>query len=303
MINDTMTHDLAREALEAFALDALESTERDAVQAHTEHCSECRAELAALRATSAELSYGVRPVPLTAAKRDRIRARLLSRAAQDRETSAPASVEPTITPNYQVLIPKYAQAGDTKPSLTRNWMTSTSSWIAMAASIIAVGSVTSLLQVTAERDKLVAQIQTATTDRATGSTLVDSLENTIAAKERMLASLTGPQVTVVSLASASAPSPNGRMFWDQAVNQWTFVAHNIPRPRAGRAYQVWLVTPSQKISAGMFMPQPNGDVMMQMRYALPKDALTAVAVTEEPADGSPQPTTAPYIAGQRTAAR
>ena len=65
MTNDTMTHDAAKEALEALALDALDSGERDAVLAHVEHCTECRMELAALRATAASLSYTVRPVQMS----------------------------------------------------------------------------------------------------------------------------------------------------------------------------------------------------------------------------------------------
>jgi hypothetical protein len=302
MTKVTMTHETAKGSLEALALDALDSWERDAVLLHVERCAECTTELAILRTTAASLALVVRPAQMSTATRDRIRARLMTRASADHEEMRTMSVEPTTTPEYQVLIPTYPRA-EHKHSLGRNWMTSTSSWIAMAASIIAVASVTSLVQVSSERDTLAARYQTATTDRAAGSTLVDSLDNIIAEKDRMIANLTGAQVAVVSLASSSAPSPNGRMFWDQSVNQWTFVAHNIPRPRSGHAYQIWLVTPSQKISAGMFTPGSNGDVMVRMRYALPKDALSSVAVTEEPADGSAQPTSVPFIAGQRIAAR
>src|SRR5439155_5899159 len=131
-------------------------------------------------------------------KRDRIRARLLSRAAAENEETTPMAPEPTITPGYQVLIPTYP-AVERRASIARHWMTSTASWIAMAAGIIAVASVTSLLQVSAEHDRLVAQYQNATTDRASGSTLVDSLTNLIGKQERMIANLTGPQVAVVTL--------------------------------------------------------------------------------------------------------
>ncbi len=302
MINDTMTHDTAREALEALALDALDSSEREAVLAHVQTCAACTSELAALRAASSELALAIQPVPLSPAKRDRIRARLMARAAVEHKENPAMSVEPTIKPDYEVLIPTHP-AIDRRPSITRHWMTSTSSWIAMAAGIVAVASITTLLQVSAERDRLLSKYQNESVASYTGSAMMDSLQGVINEKERMITSLTGPQVAVVSLASSSAPSPNGRMFWDQAVNQWTFIAHNIPRPRPGRAYQLWLVTPSQKISAGMFTPLANGDVMMQMRYALPKDALQAVAVTDEPAEGSAQPTTTPYIVGTRVASR
>ena len=41
--------------------------------------------------------------------------------------------------------------------------------------------------------------------------------------------------------------------------------------------------------AGTFQPQ-NGDAVIRATYALPADALKALAVTEEPAGGVPQPT-------------
>ena len=111
----------------------------------------------------------------------------------------------------------------------------------------------------------------------------------------MIANLTGAQVAVMTLASAGPQSPTGRMFWDQAHDAWTFVAHRVPMPKPGRTYQLWLVTPTAKISAGTFSPKPNGDVMMRATYALAKDSLAAVAVTDEPGSGSAQPTTAPFL--------
>ena len=94
-------------------------------------------------------------------------------------------------------------------------------------------------------------------------------------------------------------APFARMFWDTARNTWTLVAHNMPELRPGRTYQLWLVTPTAKISAGTFRPTPDGEVMMQANYALPKDSLAAVAVTDEPMGGSPQPTTQPFLVASK----
>jgi anti-sigma-K factor RskA len=124
---------------------------------------------------------------------------------------------------------------------------------------------------------------------------LDSLRTAVASRDRMLASLTGPQVAVMKLAAAGPTAPSGMMFWDQRHDAWTFVAHQMPMPKAGRTYQLWLVTPTAKISAGTFMPRPDGEVMMQATYALPKDSLAAVAVTDEPMGGSPEPTTEPMM--------
>jgi hypothetical protein len=64
---------------------------------------------------------------------------------------------------------------------------------------------------------------------------------------------------------------------------------------------VWLLTSKSKISGGTFAPLPNGEAMVRATYPLPKDALVAVAVTEEPAAGSLQPTAVPFILGTRAA--
>jgi hypothetical protein len=50
------------------------------------------------------------------------------------------------------------------------------------------------------------------------------------------------------------------------------------------------VTPKAKISAGTFTPLPDGSAQVQATYSLARDSLRAIAVTEEPAGGVPQPT-------------
>ena len=85
------------------------------------------------------------------------------------------------------------------------------------------------------------------------------------------------------------------MFWDHVTNRWTLVARDLPAPAAGRTYQLWLVTPKAKISAGTFTPRPDGAAEVQATYALAPDSLNAIAVTDEPAGGVPQPTGALVI--------
>jgi hypothetical protein len=167
--------------------------------------------------------------------------------------------------------------------------------MAMAASVVAILGVGAFMQARRERDSLREALQTAAAERGARAAATDSLRASLADKDRMIANLTGPQVKVMALASTSPTSPAGQMFWDQTHDAWTFVAHRVPMPKSGRTYQLWLVTPTAKISAGTFMPSPDGEVMMRATYALAKDSLAAVAVTDEPGGGSPQPTTAPVM--------
>jgi hypothetical protein len=115
--------------------------------------------------------------------------------------------------------------------------------------------------------------------------------------EATVASLSGPAVKVIEMAAARPADPTGRMFWDTRTARWTFFAHNLPATRPGREYQLWLVTADRKISAGTFRPGPRGSAVVQAEYELPPESLQAVAVTEEPAGGQPQPTGAIVLAG------
>jgi hypothetical protein len=288
-MSDGMTHDTAREALEALALDALDASEREGVMAHVVDCAECQRELAVLDSTASELALAVPPLPMAPAQRDRIKARLLARAGADRamaerafadvraETSSPARPSDVVA----LRAPRRGMGA--------------AAWMAMAAGLVAVAGMGGFLRVSRERDALRGSLQVAQAERGARLAAMDSLRTTLEDKDRMIANLTGAQVAVMTLASQSPTSPTGRMFWDQAHDAWTFVAHQVPMPKSGRTYQLWLVTPTAKINAGTFMPKPNGEVMMRATYALPKDSLAAVAVTDEPMGGSPQPTTAPMM--------
>lgn len=293
-MSEGMTHESAREALEALALDALDASERDAVMAHVATCASCQSELAALENTANELAYAASPLPMPPSQRDRIRARLLARAAADRASHdllgapPPRRIEPTRATTGADVRP-------IRPYVSTRRTLGPAAWMAMAAGVVAILGVGAFLRASRQRDALRDALVAARAANGAQLAALDSLRTAVASKDRMLANLTGPQVAVMTLASTAKAPPTGMMFWDQRHDAWTFVAHHVPMPKAGRTYQLWLVTSSAKISAGTFMPSTNGEVMMQATYAMPKGSLAAVAVTEEPGGGSAQPTTAPMM--------
>lgn len=285
MTTTSMEHEQARDALGALALDALDADERVVVLAHVAGCAICQQEVLSLQATASQLAYAVKPVPMSSAQRERIRARLAGRVAADR--AQPPEVHPSA--NSVILVPHPESATYAGP----HWFESRASWLAMAASLVAAVSLATLYQVTKERDNIRRTYQY-TSARASQ---VDSLRAAMEDRDRLIANLTGPQVAVVTLTSEGIRAPSARMFWDQSVNAWTFVAHNLPAPKTGRTYQLWLVTAKDKINAGTFSPDAKGDAVVRATYNMPKDALAAVAVTDEPSAGSAQPTTTPIIVG------
>jgi anti-sigma factor RsiW len=309
-----LRHEEAHHALEALALDALDASERAAVMAHVDGCAACRTELAALVETAAQLAHAVRPVPMSDAARDRVRRRLMHRASErravtprDNETTAAERI-PLVHPvseleaagakPFQILVPHPAHEGRHEAEYFTSQL---GWWLAAAASLVAAVSLASLYQVTQERDAATIASRAASADGSSRAPILDSLRADLEDRDRVIANLTGPNVAVMTLAATGPNAPSARMFWNHSANAWTFVAHNLPMPAAGRRYQLWLVTAKQKISAGTFMPGINGDAMMHATYELPANALAAVAVTDEPEAGSAQPTTTPVIAGVASA--
>lgn len=302
-----MTHEEAREALDALALDALDASERAAVLAHVASCESCRAELEEARDNVRSLVYAAPAVAIEPVQRDRMRARLIARAAADRPQStgngaagivmptAAAPVIPASTPVSPITAARSARAANTAER------GKSYGWYAAAASLVAAASLAGLLQTRGERDTLRESLQTAAASDGARRTALDSLTNVLVERDRQIANLTGPEVAVVTLASAVPTAPTARMFWDQSVNAWTFVAHRLPALKAGRTYQLWLVTGTAKISAGTFAPNATGDAVVRATYALDRNALAAVAVTEEPESGSAQPTSVPFIVGATAA--
>ena len=257
-----MSHQDARDLLVMHALDALSPEERGALEAHLATCAECRAELESFRAATAAVGASLPPRPMSADRTARTRDRLLARAAADR------GVTPIRAP--------------------RNWkMLAAAAVLVIAAIGAAEFGYDQYWRAKILRERLAAAQHES-----------DSLRTALAAREAFMASLLGPGVQVINASAVSAKQPYARMFWNQPANQWTFVAYNLPATKPGRTYQLWLVTKDQKkVSAGTFAAQPNGNAVVLASYALEPGNLAAIAVTDEPAGGSPQPTTTPFLVG------
>ena len=269
-----LDHDAQRELLALAALDALSPSGRRALEAHLRTCAECTRELAELRDGVASLGASLPTRPMAPERDSRIRARLMARVVADRET---------ITPIRKPQAAPPSSAAPARASLVR--------WLAAAALLLAIGAI-------AYDVRLRSVIQRLSVARSALRDSTTVLQQRLAEQQAIVAGLTGPGVKVIDAAATSARQPYARMFWDQPANRWTFVAYNLPAAAPGHTYQLWLITRDQKkVSAGTFAPQPNGSALVRATYPLPSDSLAAIAVTNEPAGGSPQPTTTPFLVG------
>ncbi len=264
-----MNHQDARELLALAALDALSPEDAAAVEAHIAWCADCRKELAELRDVAARVGSSIPLKPMDPERKQRVMARLQRRVAHDKEM-------PSLGSRVR------SRAGPAAvPRATHCWRRrSCSRWPAGGTR-------------EPRRQKRGQALRLADADSA-----YQVLDSRIAEQQATIDALTGPGVKVINAAAAGVRKPFARMFWDQPANKWTFVAYDLPANAPGRTYQLWLITKDQqKVSAGTFAAAPDGRAFVRATYALPSDSLVAIAVTDEPAGGSKQPSTTPFLVG------
>lgn len=283
-----MTHDEAYAELDAVAFDLLGAKERDTVMAHVEHCAGCRAELDARRATVAGLAFAA-PLATDSASRSRIRDRLTTRAHANQPTSTRTVMQPT--PTTPLLFPT---GPSTAPAPGRRL--GFSAWLAVAAGVMLLMSGGLFAVTVRERDDMHAELASEALQGQAARRRIDSLFEVVAARDSVIAGLTGRDVVMMTLTSSAAKESYARVFWNRTRNSWTMIAHNMPELEPGRAYQLWLITGRTKISAGTFVPR-QGEALMMVDLPL-TERLTAVAITDEPEGGVPQPTGPTVIAAQ-----
>ncbi len=298
--------------LPELALGMLPADDAARVMAVVRTSPECQQELASLRAAAGALDATVPANPMAPARKSAMRDRLLSRAAASARADATGSVEPVVGSDV-LAAPSASAPAASPPRLTLGQGNAQASrpapivadrpsamarfvpWFAAAASIgVALAQVQSARTAQAERDAAQAALTTAT---AASTQLAAQL----ASSDSLVAAMTGAQVSVVELVSTAKLPPGARMFWDRVSNRWTLVTHDLSPAQSGRVYQLWLVTAkAEKISAGTFNTDAKGRAVVQATYALAETDLAAIAITEEPEGGSPQPTGTILVAGAPT---
>ncbi len=111
--------------------------------------------------------------------------------------------------------------------------------------------------------------------------------------------LDSPRLRVLALKGQAgvAESSSGKIYWDEQANKWIVSAKLPPAPE-GKVYQLWFVTPEEKISAGLIETDSSGKGFALVDGPGDASRLAAAAITLEPAGGSDQPTSPIYMLGQ-----
>lgn len=313
---NSLTHEEASQELAAVALDTASPEIATAVRTHAEACPECGPALAEMEETVATLGQLVPAAQINRGRGAGIRSRLVMRARAEREIkSAPPPGPPDIARGVASLTgqgqrvtpgsqrPVTGESRRVTPAQTPRMLPDNIparrgvNWYAIAATLALVVTGAQLFRVTTERNRMRAQVASIDTT-VVEAPRSDSMTSLLSQKDSMIAAMTGPDVKVVPLTNQGARQPLGRMMWNRASNDWIMVTYNLRPPKPGKTFQVWLVTDDAKISAGTFKPDAAGKTFMHARYALDRNALRAVAITEEPEGGVPAPTGPMVIAGE-----
>lgn len=309
-----LSHDDVLALLPDLALGLLPADEAHRVMDVVRASPALQRELAALRGAAGSLAAAAPEAAMSAARKVALRDRLVTRAAGSVVADATGTVE-TETPTSSIVIPespspslrlerggraaepardeRSGAAASLPPKQSNPWTLVPWLWVAASAAFAFV-QFQQIGVLSRQRDAAQVALQSATAART-------KLANQLASRDSLLETLTGAKVRVVDMVATTNMAPGCRMFWDRQTNRWTLITHDLPRVAKGRTYQLWLVTAaSQKISAATFNTDARGNAVVQATYPLGENDLAAVAITEEPDGGSPQPTGTILVAGSPT---
>ena len=171
----------------------------------------------------------------------------------------------------------------TRPEMRRSWVPALS-WAAAAAALFF--AVLTAQQVRELREQN-AELQARSSQ----------LSAELAKYQRAFTIAASPGTQSVSLVSAQPQTPQIRAYWNEPLGL-LLLAQQMPVPAPDRTFQLWVV-PRQgsPISADIFRPDASGQVLLISTPQATIAGAQALAITDEPAGGSPQPTTTPIWVG------
>jgi anti-sigma-K factor RskA len=130
---------------------------------------------------------------------------------------------------------------------------------------------------------------------------VDALNSRVAQLESEVG---GQELKLASLISSRPFTLKGQgnarvqIFWDEPARLWRVYVSGLQQAASNRSYQLWfLPQQSNPVSASVFNTNSAGSAQFEVRVPATVTTLMAAAVTEEPAGGSPQPTSTPFLVG------
>lgn len=285
------SHDGFDEAVAAYALGALDEAERGVFETHLATCADCQRELAGLDRVTTGLGLAAGAVVPPASLKARTLARATSQPQREHATTDPTSVLRRATDHRMGGLPS------SPPAPGRSW-----TWLAVAAGIVvSLG----LLAYVAALQSQIRSLQRTAADAATRAEelraeLVDVRLHSVRLTN-MLDVVNAPDLVRIDLQGQSTtPGAVGRAFMS-GTRGLLFSVENLPALPADRTYQVWAIPPgAAPVGVGLFDVDATGASSIPLTIPASLANLQTIAVTVEPAGGSPGPTSAIVLAGSRS---
>lgn len=128
---------------------------------------------------------------------------------------------------------------------------------------------------------------------------LQDLQQRFALQRQALTLISTPEMRSVTLRGDAASGQARGVLWLQPADvQALLVVQDLPPLQAHKTYQLWLVWGDrQRDNGGLFRVDEHGFGMLQITAPRPLATYRAVGITEEPAGGSPGPTSPRLIGG------
>lgn len=263
-------HDQLRELIEAYALGALDANERAALEAHlAAGCPECAKALEEARWLVSQLAY----LAPSAEPSDMLRARILRSVRADAAESAGGA---------RITEAKSSRA-------IPFWL-----WAGVAALL--------LLSIYSTWDARKMQQEVADMHSRAAAELKErqQLEQDLTVAKHEAWILTDPNSKKIDIMPTDKAMPKLEAMWHPQLGIYV-TAQKMPMPKNNKVLQLWLIpkAPGAKpMPSHVFWPDANGKIGEMVDNPPEVMAETkALAVTEEPPGGSPQPTSTPIWVG------
>jgi anti-sigma-K factor RskA len=234
----------------AYALDALDNSERERFEQHLQHCEACRQDVRGLHDTATQLALAVARVPPP-----QLRAQVLEAAARTGQNLPVSDHRATAQPRH-ARAPRRARV----PRLLG---------VAAMAAVVVVAVVLGF----------------------TAAATQGRLDHVQAQEQAIAAVLNAPDAKIA--VDKVSVGGTATVVFSQARRKIILTTAGLPTLAASKVYELWVLTPRAR-PAGLLPAPSNGRTAPLLAGGVASG--DKVAVTVEPAGGSPQPTSTPIVA-------
>lgn len=251
-----MTHEELSEIYELYALGALAPEEKIEIDEHLSRgCPECRAGVQ----RGLELNAMLATLPEQVNPPKRLRKRVLASVGVSRPASGWQGV-----------------------------------W-ALVAGCLAIALVIVGLKMTSDLEETRRALRASDAQREEARRELQANRAQVSQMQEILQFLNEPQTIQATFGGGAAIPPRGRIFVNPNRGVLLLAAHLPPAP-AGKTYEMWVVPKKGAPQpAGLFQSDAQGNALHLQPGPVNRAQTAAIAVSVEPASGSPGPTTKPLI--------